>query len=180
MPNFYNLQDVGEKKRFIYEAYDVIKKAIDKSEKDCANAHKWYGIILNYIGEFEGYRQQILNSYEIRKHFEKALAINDKDPTTWHLLGVWHFACADLSYPLRLIAKTIFGTPPLSTFESALEYFEKAESPNFYSRNTWYLAEVYERLGRYDEAKAFYLAAFKMPIITIDDIEVHRMVDLKY
>lgn len=46
-----------------------------------------YGIILNYIGEFEGYRQQILNSYEIRKHFEKALAINDKDPTTWHLLG---------------------------------------------------------------------------------------------
>lgn len=43
------------------------------------------------------------------------------------ILGLWHFSFADMPYYTRMIAKTIFGTPPSSTYEEALRHFEKAE-----------------------------------------------------
>lgn len=170
-------KDKNERKRLIYEAFETAKRALDYEDEDgCFGAHKWYAIILNYVGEYESTKDRIRNSYEVRRHLEKALEINPNDATTWHILGVWHFTFADMPSYTRLIAKTIFDTPPSSSYEEALKYFEKAEyiSPNFYSTNTWYMAEVNDRLGQKDVALNLYQKAFKMPVISADDGEIHK------
>lgn len=167
----------SEKEALMYEAFAVVQKAIEKEPKDgCFGAHKWYAILLDYIGEIEGNKSRIQKSYEVKEHLERALQICSSDATTWHILGIWHFSFADMSYATRLIAKAIFGTPPSSTYDQALHYFLKAEeiSPGFYSTNMYYIGEVYEKQGNRDEAMKYYKDAFKMPVVTADDQVVHE------
>ena len=92
-----------------------------------------YAILLDYIGEIEGNKSRIAKASEVRKHLEGALEIFSNDPTTWHILGLWHFAFADMSYAVRMIAKAIFGTPPSSTYDEALNCFLRAEQITVWS-----------------------------------------------
>ncbi|VDL74345.1 unnamed protein product [Nippostrongylus brasiliensis] len=99
-------RDKKERETLMYEAYAVIQKALEKEPKDgCFGAHKWYAILLDYIGEIEGNKSRIQKSYE----------------------------------------------------------------PGFYSTNTYYIGEAYEKMGNRDEAVKYYINAFKMPVITADD-----------
>uniref|UniRef100_A0A1I7WTM2 Regulator of microtubule dynamics protein 1 n=1 Tax=Heterorhabditis bacteriophora TaxID=37862 RepID=A0A1I7WTM2_HETBA len=96
--------------------------------------------------------------------------------------GVWHFSFADMSYATRLVAKTIFGSPPTSTYEQALHYFLRAEqiSVGFYSTNTYYIGEVYDRLGKKDDAIEHYRKSFMMPVISADDEVIHQKVKRRF
>lgn len=44
-----------------------------------------------------------------------------------YLIGMWHFEFADMASYTRLAARAIYATPPSSTYEEALDKFEKAE-----------------------------------------------------
>lgn len=148
-------KDKEEKKTLFLEALEYAEKAISNEPVSGSfGAHKWYAIIINYVGELEGTKSQIKRSYDMKVHLERALEINPLDATTWHILGVWHFTFADMPGYQRLAAKAIFGTPPSSTYEEALRHFEKAEAiqPGFYKANNVYLGEVYDRLGQKDKA----------------------------
>jgi hypothetical protein len=46
-----------------------------------------YAILLDSIGEYEGTKARIRHSPDVRKHLERALELNNKDATTWHILG---------------------------------------------------------------------------------------------
>uniref|UniRef100_A0A914YV82 Regulator of microtubule dynamics protein 1 n=1 Tax=Panagrolaimus superbus TaxID=310955 RepID=A0A914YV82_9BILA len=166
-----------EKRTLFLEALEYAEKALKNEEAPgCFGAHKWYAIIINYVGEIEGTKSQIKKSYDMKVHLERALELNPRDATTWHILGVWHFTFADMSGVTRLAAKTIFGTPPSSTYEEALRHFEHAESlqPGFYKDNSFYLGETYDRLGKKEKALEFYKKAFYAPIISVDDKDAHE------
>ncbi|XGW21910.1 hypothetical protein V3C99_004682, partial [Haemonchus contortus] len=166
-----------DRERLMYEAFAVVQKALDKEPKDgCFGAHKWYAILLDYIGEIEGTKSRLQKSYEVKEHLERALQICSNDATTWHILGIWHLSFADMGYATRLAANAFFATPPSSTYEQALQHFLKAEeiSPRFYSTNTYYIGEVYEKMGNKDEAIKYYKEAFRMPVVSADDRSVHQ------
>lgn len=129
--------DANQKKELILEAFEIIKKALAHEPKDGSfGTHKWYAILLDYVGEIEGNKSRIQKSYEVREHLEKALTIFENDPTTWHILGVWHFSFANMGYATRMVAKAIFATPPASTYQEALHYFLKAEQISVSRRAT--------------------------------------------
>ncbi|KAI1730041.1 regulator of microtubule dynamics protein 1 [Ditylenchus destructor] len=141
--------------------------------------HKWYAIILNYWSEFQGSKAQIESAQEVKTHFERALQLNSLDATTWHLLGIWHFHVADLSYVSRLAAKAFYGTPPSSTYKEALRHFQKAEQiqPNFYSANQYYMGLCLERIkfNNIDkQALECYKRAFLAPVLSKDDIDTQK------
>ncbi|KAF1769618.1 hypothetical protein GCK72_001435 [Caenorhabditis remanei] len=170
-------KDPNERKELILEAYEIIKKALENEPKEgCFGAHKWYAILLDYVGEIEGNKSRIEKSFLVREHLEKALSYFENDPTTWHILGVWHFSFANMGYATRMVAKAIFATPPSSTYQDALHYFLKAEqiSPGFYSTNTYYIGEVYEQLGQKQDAIDAFKKSFKMPVVTSDDAAIHK------
>lgn len=103
-----------------------------------------YAIALNYASEAQGTKQQLVNAPEVKIHLERALSINPQDATTWMILGMflkftliflfqtfpgmWHFAFADMASYTRLAARAIYATPPSSTYEEAMDKFQKAEA----------------------------------------------------
>ncbi|XP_068959722.1 regulator of microtubule dynamics protein 1 isoform X4 [Petaurus breviceps papuanus] len=115
-----------DKKRLVYEAFAYAKRALEKNESSFA-AHKWYAICISDVGDYEGIKVKIGNAVLIKEHFEKAVELNPKDATSIHLIGVWCYSFAELPWYQRNIAKVLFATPPTSTYEEALKYFQMAE-----------------------------------------------------
>eukprot|EP00124_Ichthyophonus_hoferi_P003049 Ihof_evm9s240 gene=Ihof_evmTU9s240 len=141
-------KDKEEKKELVYKAHEYALRALDLNNKHYA-AHKWYAITLSTIGDYEGTTKKIENAFLVKDHFEEAIRINSKDPTTYHLLGLWHYTVADMGWYTRKAASIIFTSPPESNFEKALEYFLLAEGIEsmFYKKNALYTGKTYAKLG---------------------------------
>ena len=125
--------------------------ALDAS---CGAAHKWYAILLSESGTFSDTSTKIKNSFTVREHFEQAVALSPGDATARHLLGLWCFEVAKLSWIEKKVAAAIFASPPRATFEEAIGHFLAAEEmdPRFYPKNLLLLSQAYKRLGRKEEA----------------------------
>ncbi|XP_075682144.1 regulator of microtubule dynamics protein 1 [Rhinoderma darwinii] len=165
----------NDKKRLVYESRDFAYKALEMNES-CGAAHKWYAICLSDVGEYEGIKMKIGNAYVIRDHFQRAIELNPKDATTIHLIGVWCYMFADLPWHQTKIAAALFATPPSSTFDEALIYFEMAEEvdPNFYSKNLIYLGKTFLKLKKKELALLWLKKAKDYPVRTEEDKEVHK------
>lgn len=171
----FSKTDKNEKKRLVYESQDFAKKALEINEL-CSAAHKWYGICLSDVGDYEGMKVKIGNAYIIRDHFQRAIQLNPKDATTIHLIGVWCYMFADLPWYQNKIAAALFATPPSSTFDEALVYFEMAEEvdPNFYSKNLLYLGKTFLKLKNNELALMWLQKARDYPVRTEEDKEVNK------
>lgn len=167
--------EADRKKQLTFEAFEYAKRALEKDDK-CFAAHKWYAVCLSDIGDYEGVKVKIGNSYIIREHLERAVELNPKDATSFHILGYWCFAFAELPWYQRKVAAVIFASPPMSTYEEALAFFLKAEQvdPDFYSKNLLMLGKTY--MGMKDKEKALYwlTKAKDYPAHTFEDKEVHK------
>ena len=165
-----SVTDESTKKSLTYEAHDYAKRALSTGEENFA-CHKWYAITLSSVGDFEGTKQKISNAYEIQNHFKKAIELNPLDATCYHLLGRWCFTVADVSWLQRKIASAIFDTPPSSSYEEALDYFERAErlNPNFYSMNQLWIATCYLSLSKKAEARQWLEKLLNFPAKTEED-----------
>uniref|UniRef100_A0A914P784 Regulator of microtubule dynamics protein 1 n=1 Tax=Panagrolaimus davidi TaxID=227884 RepID=A0A914P784_9BILA len=172
-------KDIEKKKKLYLEALNFIKKALKNEEAPgCFGAHKWYAIIINYVGELEGTKSHIEKSYKVKNHLEKALKIKPDDAISRMILGFWHFTFANLPLYQYYLAKAIFGTPPSSTYQEALKHFEQVESakPGYYKACSYFLGEIHGRLGDKEKSIVFYKQAFYAPIRSRDDEIFHKMV----
>jgi len=167
--------DKEKKKALVYEAYENAKKAIDKDKNNFA-CHKWAGITLSSIGDYEGTKVKISNAFTIKEYFANAIALNDKDPTSHHLLGLWCFTFADMSWVMTKLAATLFATPPSSTYQEALDRFLFAENlePNFYKKNTVMIGKTLQKMNKHNEAKLWLTKAVSLPINNPDDEAAHK------
>ncbi|XP_014218489.1 regulator of microtubule dynamics protein 1 [Copidosoma floridanum] len=164
-----------EAKQLVYEAYDVICEALSLQEDHWA-VHKWIAILLNSKTSFEGTKIKIKELYNIKKHMLRAAELNPKDATTLYMIGNWCYQVADLAWYQRKIASAIFGEPPTSSYEEALNYFELAEKvdPNFYNHNLLMLGKTYLKLNRKEEAIYYLKKASEYLAKTEDDLEAKQ------
>ncbi|TNM96372.1 hypothetical protein fugu_016033 [Takifugu bimaculatus] len=167
--------DAAQKKQLTFEAFEYAKKALEKN-KECFAVHKWYAICLSDIGDYEGIKVKIGNSYIIRDHMEKAIELNPKDATSFYILGVWCFSFAELPWYQQKVAAIIFTSPPKSTYEEALDFFLKAEEvdPNFYSKNLLMLGKTYMAMKDKQKALLWLSKAKDYPARTEEDKEAHK------
>ncbi|RUS84990.1 hypothetical protein EGW08_007235 [Elysia chlorotica] len=162
-----------ERKQHIFEAWGYISKALELDDNNFA-CHKWYGILLDYTAEYEGTKKRISNAFKVKEHFMKAIELNPTDATTMYCLGYWCFLFADMAWYERKIASVIFGTPPTSTYEEALDYFLRAEKaePGFYNKNNKMIGLTYLRLKDKQNAKIYFEKTVNYPnAVTNDDIQ---------
>ncbi|TRY91055.1 hypothetical protein DNTS_035777 [Danionella cerebrum] len=164
-----------EKKRLTYEAYDYATRALQKNQGSFA-AHKWFAVCLSDVGDYEGVKVKIGNSFIIREHLERAIELNPGDATSIHILGYWCFAFADLPWYQRKVAGVIFASPPTSTYEEALAFFLRAEDvePNFYSMNLLMLGKTFMRLQDMEKAKMWLIRARDYPAVNEEDKQAQR------
>ncbi|GAU88827.1 hypothetical protein RvY_01454 [Ramazzottius varieornatus] len=159
-----------ERKRLTYEAFERAKLALQQDANNFA-CHKWYAILLDELGKYEGVKSRLERSPEVRLHFENAIRLNPQDPTSFHCLGYWHYSFADLAWYQRKAAAAFFATPPTSSYEEAIKYFEQAETvqPNFYSMNLLMLGKAYAKVGNGQKAEHYLRKLRDYPVRTADD-----------
>jgi tetratricopeptide (TPR) repeat protein len=123
-----------DKKRLAYEALDHIQRALSLNSDNFAT-QEWAGIIVGFIGDFEGNKEKIKKAYIMRDHFVKAIELNPSNATCRHLLGQWCFGISEMPWYIRQIASAFFATPPTSSYQEALDHFLKAENCEFVNRS---------------------------------------------
>ncbi|CAK9297919.1 unnamed protein product [Gordionus sp. m RMFG-2023] len=130
-------------------------QAIKTNEKN-ASAHKWYGISLQSNLIYQSKNIQLGTSFDIKKHFEKSIELNPRDPTTHHCLGCWHYEIANLPWYVISFA-SFMGTPYNSTVENALTCFLQAEKvqENFYSQNLYMIACAYQKMSDFKNCQIY-------------------------
>jgi tetratricopeptide (TPR) repeat protein len=157
-----------------YKGLDYAKTALELAD-DRAESHKWYGILIGKVGELEGTKQKILNSYEVKDHTLKAIELDPEDDGNYHVMGRWNYTLADLSWFERKIAGLIYAKPPVASFAEAADYFKKAISlePTDVRNHLW-LGNTYVALDDNEAAKEEYNAALAITAETDSDRKLQK------
>ncbi|NWR73876.1 RMD2 protein, partial [Centropus unirufus] len=150
--------DAEEKKKYIT---DVLKVISGKFEKV-------FAIMCGYMSQFESVQNKIRNGYLFKEHLDKAIELNPQDPLLYYLNGRWCYSVAQLSWIEKKVATALFGTPPTSTVEEALQNFLKAEEirPGYSKCNYVYLAKCYKDLGQKNNALKYCDSALSTHSVT--------------
>ena len=133
------------------------------------------GITYGKMLPLQGTREQVEASSRIRNSAEKAIKIDPRNDTAWHILGRWHKAVADVGVFKRAMGSLIYGSLPSSTHEAAVACFQKAIAINP-NRLMHYieLGRTYAQMGKRDEAKRFIAKGLAMQDVEKDDPETKQ------
>ncbi|KAG8197077.1 hypothetical protein JTE90_004344 [Oedothorax gibbosus] len=169
-----NVKENNEKLSCYEDALQLVDKALEINE-GCSAAHKWRAIVLDYVWQCKSTKGRIIHSFDVKKHMERAVELNPQDSTSYYLLGKWCYTFADMPWYQRQVAAAIFASPPTSSYEEALRYFEKAESisPSFYSMNLLMIGKCFLNINETDKGVVYIKKAMNYPIKTPDDKEAH-------
>lgn len=158
----------------LYEGFSYAKKALEMNPNR-AESHKWYGILIGRVGEIEGTKQKIKNSYKVAEHTKKAIELDPEDAANYHVMGRWHFTLADLSWVERQVASVIYAKPPQASFEEARNYFQTAidKDPEDIRNYVW-LGKTMEALDNESGARKAYQDALDQPATSDSDRKLQK------
>ena len=167
--------DKKAKEPLLRESLSAAERAVGL-QTDCAPANKWLGISLSKCSSFEGTKETIQKSFLVRDRFERACALDPADATSRHLLGLWCFEVASLSWLEQKAASALFATPPSATHEEAYAHFLAAErtDPGFYPKNHLLLARSCDKLGKKEEARMWRERCLAQEVRSPEDEETLR------
>ncbi|NWU07142.1 RMD2 protein, partial [Cephalopterus ornatus] len=142
-------------------------------------SNKWehlFAIMCGYMSQFESVQNKIRNGYLFKEHLDKAIELKPQDPFLYYLNGRWCYSVAQLSWIEKKVATALFGTPPTSTIEEALQNFLKAEEmrPGYSKCNYVYLAKCYKDLGQKNNALKYCDSALSILSVTNEDKEAQK------
>ncbi|NXW00554.1 RMD2 protein, partial [Fregetta grallaria] len=128
----------------------------------------WFAIMCGYMSQSESVQNKIRNGYLFKEHLDKAIELKPQDPFLYYLNGRWCYSVAQLSWIEKKVAAALFGTPPTSTVEEALQNFLKAEEmrPGYSKCNYVYLAKCYKDLGQKNNALKYCDSALSILSVT--------------
>ncbi|NXM10079.1 RMD2 protein, partial [Ploceus nigricollis] len=142
-------------------------------------SNRWeylFAIMCGYMSQFESVQNKIRNGYLFKEHLDKAIELKPQDPFLYYLNGRWCYSVAQLSWLEKKVAAALFGTPPTSTVEEALQNFLKAEEmhPGYSKCNYVYLAKCYKDLGQKNNALKCCDSALSILSVTNEDKEAQK------
>jgi Tfp pilus assembly protein PilF len=117
-------------------------------------------------------KEQIAASPRIKQSVDKAIALDPRNDTAWHVLGRWNRVLAEVSTAKRYVARMIYGNLPKGSNEEAERAMKKAIELNP-NRLMHYieLGRIYAQMGRKDDARNFINKGLAMPNAEHDDPE---------
>nr|XP_009932711.1 PREDICTED: regulator of microtubule dynamics protein 2 [Opisthocomus hoazin] len=159
--------DAEEKRKYVTDGKqrENVYVELDASS---AESHQWFAVMCGYMSQFDSVQNKIRNGYLFKEHLDKAIELKPQDPFLYYLNGRWCYSVAQLSWIEKKVAAALFGTPPTSTVEEALQYFLKAEEmrPGYSKYNYVYLAKCYKDLGQKNNALKYCDSALSILSVT--------------
>ncbi|MBN8417770.1 MAG: hypothetical protein J0L73_02495 [Verrucomicrobia bacterium] len=128
-----------------------------------------YGKMLPY----EGSKAQVEISPFIKAAADKAIRLDPRNDTAWHVLGRWHQVLANVGVLKRTLGGILYGKLPVTTNEAALKCFAQAIAINPKRlRHYIELGRTYAQMGKNAEARRFLEKGLSMPNQEHDDPEM--------
>ncbi|XP_064504634.1 regulator of microtubule dynamics protein 2 isoform X1 [Pseudopipra pipra] len=165
--------DAEEKRNYVIDGKIKAEKAVQLDDGS-AESHQWFAIMCGYMSQFESVQNKIRNGYLFKEHLDKAIELKPQDPFLYYLNGRWCYSVAQLSWIEKKVATALFGTPPTSTVEEALQNFLKAEEmhPGYSKCNYVYLAKCYKDLGQKNNALKYCDSALSILSVTNESLSL--------
>ncbi len=131
-----------------------------------------YGKMLRY----EGKGDQVAASPLIKAAADRAIKLNPRNDTAWHVLGRWHQSLANISGARRSIGEVLYGKLPVGTNAEAIACFTKAISLNpGRLRHYIELGRTYAQMENNTDARRYLVKGLKMPNKEKDDYELKAL-----
>ena len=147
----------------LYRGLEFARAAL-AADSSSSWAHGYHGILIGRVGEIEGTKQKIINSYAVRDNTMRAIALDPEYAGWQHVMGRWHYALSDLSWIERTVASIVYETPPAASFEEAEQYFARSAqlAPDDIRHFLW-LGKTRLQLGKDAQARASLEQAVALP-----------------
>lgn len=122
---------------------------------------------------FEGSKAQVEISPRIKTAADKAIRLDPRNDTAWHVLGRWHQVLANVGVLKRALGGMLYGKLPVTTNEAAVKCFVQAIAINPHRlRHYIELGHTYAQMGNSSEARRFIEKGLSMPDQEHDDPEL--------
>lgn len=122
---------------------------------------------------FEGSKTQVEISPLIKAAADKAIRLDPRNDTAWHVLGRWHQVLANVGVLKRTLGGMLYGKLPVTTNEAAVKCFAQAIAINPHRlRHYIELGHTYAQMGSTAEARRFLEKGLSMPNQEYDDPEL--------
>ncbi|XP_072103221.1 regulator of microtubule dynamics protein 2 [Mobula birostris] len=156
--------DVEEKKNYAMIGKEFALNAVNLSP-ECADSHMWLAITCGHLSGYGSVQTKIKDGFLFKEHIDKAIQLRPQDPNLHYLLGRWCYAASQLTWIERKVATALFGEPPTSTIQDALQCFLKVEEihPRYSKANCIYLTKCYKELGQNTNAQTWCDMAASFP-----------------
>ena len=157
------------------QAVAAARRAVTLDSKR-AEGHLELGVALGRLALFEGGKEKIRLSKEVKAEGDKALAIDPRLDRAHHLLGRWNRGIAQLSFFEKTAASVVYGgVPEGATLDAAVMHFEKAIELNPDNLNHHLeLGRTYMALKLKQKARSEFEKALACPPTTPFDADYRR------
>lgn len=128
-----------------------------------------YGKMLPYQGK----KEQVEAAPRIKAAADRALKLDPRNDSAWHVLGRWHQGLANVSGLKRTFGEIVYGKLPTGTNAQSIACFEKAIAINP-NRLRHYIEEgrTWAQMGDNGTARRFIQKGMAMPNSEKDDPEM--------
>ncbi len=124
----------------------------------------------------EAKSEQVAISPFIKAAADRALKLNPRNDTAWHVLGRWHQSMANITGVRRSIGEALYGKLPVGTNTEACACFNKAIALNpGRLRHYIELGRTYAQMGNTTDARKYLEKGLKMANKEKDDFEMKAL-----
>ena len=129
-------------------------------------------ITLGKMVPFLPKKEQVAASPLIKQSVDKALALDPRNDTAWHILGRWNRVLAEVNGVKRALAGVFYGGLPKGSYDEAEHDMRKALELNPHRLMHYVeLGRIYADMGKKDEARLYINKGLAMPNSEKDDPE---------
>jgi len=165
--------DKAAREQLVCDGLAVAEGALE-SVPDSGLALKWFAILLGRLGDFLPTKEKVANSYKIKDALVTAAELLPEDASVQTAIGQWCLKVAGISWVERNAAKLLFGSPPESSYEEALGFFEKSHAIRPSKKAALQAGQACDKLSRGTDAKGWYQIALDLPSAGAADEEIDK------
>lgn len=110
-----------------------------------------------------GTRERIERSRAVKRHADRAIAIDSTLDGAYHVRGRWHREVEDLGFFQRAIVRTVYGGLPESSLQQAVKDFKRAIALDDRLFHHLELGKTYLQMDRSEAARREFRTVLDMP-----------------